>query len=553
MKTRLAPALAPVAAGLLLACSATGRSAEPAITAEGIARHLAVLADDSLAGRGTGQPGYRQAAAYVADQFRAIGLEPGGVDGSYFQPIRFRESALAPGGASVALGGGRAGRLTPGADFVASPSLRDSVLELTGPVVFVGFGVSAPELGYDDYADLDVKGKVVAVLFGGPPSLPPNPRAHLSGAEKLEVAARRGAAGMIALWSPDQERAGMAWSFVERLSYRSQMSWLEPDGSPPADRPAIPTGATLSPAASAGLFDGAPTTFAAALEAARAGRPLAVELPVSVRVSQRSTWHEVEASNVIARLPGSDPALADEYVVFTAHLDHDGIGPAIAGDSIYNGAIDNAAGVAALLEIARAFAMERPRPKRSLLFIATAAEEKGLLGADYFTSHPTVPIGSIVADLNMDGNHLLFPTRSIVALGAEMSSLGDDAAAAAAATGLELETELMPEQAFFVRSDQYPFVKKGVPSLFFINGTESSDSTIDGPAVLSTWLATVYHTPKDDLDQAMDYLSGARYAEVVFRVGARVANAPTRPSWTPGDFFGERFGKGRSTPPTQNR
>ncbi|MEZ4586701.1 MAG: M28 family metallopeptidase [Gemmatimonadales bacterium] len=541
MKMWLAPALAAGAAGLLLGCNATGRSAEPAITADGIARHLSVLADDSLAGRGTGQPGYRQAAAYVADQFREAGLEPGGVDGGYFQPIRFRESALVPGSASVALGGGR---LTPGADFVASPSLRDSVLALSGPVVYVGFGVSAPELGYDDYADLDVKGKVVAVLFGGPPSLPPNPRAHLSGAEKLDVAARHGAVGMIALWSPDQERA-MAWSFLERLSYRSQMTWLEPDGSPPADRPTIPAAATLSPAASAGLFDGAPTTFGAALEAARAGRPASVELPVSVRVGTRSTWREVEASNVIARLPGSDPELADEYVVFTAHLDHDGIGPAIAGDSIYNGAIDNAAGVAALLEIARAFAAERPRPKRSLLFIATAAEEKGLLGADFFAAHPTVPIGSIVADLNMDGNHLLFPTRSIVALGAEMSSLGDDAAAAAAATGLELETELMPEQAFFVRSDQYPFVKKGVPSLFFINGTESSDSTIDGPAVLSKWLGTVYHTPKDDLDQVMDYSSGARYAEVVFRVGTRVANAPSRPAWRPGDFFGERFGKGR--------
>jgi len=537
--------LAPVAAGLLLACSAQDRSAEPAITAEGIARHLSVLADDSLGGRGTGQPGYGQAAAYVADQFRRAGLEPGGVDGSYFQPIRFRESGLTPGSASVALSGRRTSRLTQGADFVASPSLRDSVLDLTGPVIYVGFGVSAPELGYDDYADLDVKGKVVAVLFGGPSSLPPNPRAHLSGSEKLEVAARHGAAGMIALWSPDQERTGMAWSFVERLSYRSQMTWLEPDGSPPADRPEIPTGATLSPAASAALFDGAPITFEEALEAARVNQPRAVELPVSIRVSKRSTWREVEASNVIALLPGSDPTLADEYVVFTAHLDHDGIGPAIAGDSIYNGAIDNAAGVAALLEIARAFAMERPRPKRSLLFIATAAEEKGLLGADYFAAHPTVPIDGIVADLNMDGNHLLFPTRSIVALGAEMSSLGDDAAAAAAATGLELETELMPEQAFFVRSDQYPFVKKGVPSLFFLNGTKSSDSTIDGPAVLSKWLATVYHTPKDDLDQAMDYPSGARYAEMVFRLGERVANAAARPSWTPGDFFGERFGKDR--------
>jgi hypothetical protein len=539
--------LAFLVAGALVACNSTSRSDKDArvISTDAIKRHVSVLADDSLEGRGTGQRGYEKAAAYAADQFKQYGLEPGGPDGTYFQPVKFRESKLVPGSASVTITGPHPATLTPGQDFVAAGDFRDSTLELSGPVVFVGYGVSAPEFQYDDYAGIDVKGKIVATLFGAPPSLPPNPRAHFSGAEKSRVAADHGAIGMITLWTEDVEKT-LQWAFLARMSHRSGMSRLEADGSIPSESPQIPTGAILSPSASAKLFAGAKTSWAQVLEAARQSKPQSMALPAGIRIRKSSSLHDLTAPNVIAKLTGSDPALANEYVVFTAHLDHDGIGEPIAGDSIYNGAIDNAAGAAALFEIARAFAAQKPRPKRSLLFIATAAEEKGLLGASYYADHPTVPIGSIVADLNMDGNHMLFPIKSIVALGAEHSSLADDAAAAAASVGVELETELMPEQAFFIRSDQYPFVKKGVPALFFVNGTRSSDSTVNGPAVLGTWLGTVYHTPKDDLHQPMYYESGAKYAEVVFRIGERVANAAGRPTWKPGDFFGERFGKGRS-------
>ncbi|MDX2056409.1 MAG: M28 family metallopeptidase [Gemmatimonadales bacterium] len=534
-----------VVAAIVAGC-ARPEGTVPAFTAEAIERHAGILAHDSLEGRGTGQSGYDRAAAYVADQFRRYGLEPGGADGSFLQPIRFREAVLVPGSATVEITGPRPATLVDRQDFILSPDFADTVTAVTAPVVFVGYGVSVPELGHDDYAGIDVEGKVVAAFYGGPPSLPPNPRAHVSGTEKARVAAAHGAVGLISLWNEDVEK-GLAWAFLERVARRSQMTWLNPDGTMPADVPEIAGGAMLNTAASARLFAGSGLDWPTALEAARTGAKRSAALAAGIRIRRSSSWREVTAANVIARLPGSDPELADEYVVFTAHLDHDGIGEPMAGDSIYNGAFDNATAVASLLELARAFAEQRPRPKRSLLFIATAAEEKGLLGAASFVATPPVPIESIVANLNMDGNHLLFPTRSIVTLGAETSTLGDDAAAATAAAGLEQETELMPEQAFFIRSDQYPFVKRGVPALFFVNGTRSSDTTVNGAAELGRWLGTVYHTPKDDLSQRMHYPSGAKYTEVVYRVGERVANAVARPTWRPGDFFGDRFGKRPAT------
>jgi len=522
------------------ACSTGSRSDMPMISVDGIRQHVSVLAHDSLEGRGTGHRGYDKAAAYVAEQFKRYGLAPGMSDGSYLQPVRFRETGLVPGSASVRVTGLRATSLTPGVDFVASSDPRDTLTTFGGPMVFAGYGVSAPEFQYDDYASIDVKGKVVVVLFGAPSSLPPNPRAHFSGAEKTKTAVARGARGVITLWTEDAERTA-PWSFMERLSHRTGMVWLAPDGSLPAEVSSLLAGVVLSPAASARLF-GSSAAWNTVLETARQGKPQAFALPGEIHVRKANLHRDLTAPNVVAKLAGSDPALAEEYVVYTAHLDHDGIGAAFNGDSIYNGAIDNASGVAALLEVARAFSERKQRPKRSILFIATAAEEKGLLGAEFYAEYPTVPIGSVVANLNMDGNHMLFPTRSIVALGAEHSTLADDAAVAANASGVELETELMPEQAFFIRSDQYPFIKKGVPALFFVNGTRSSDSTVDGGAILMNWLGTVYHTPKDDLDQPMHYESGAKYAEVAFRVGERVANASSRPTWRPGDFFGDRFG-----------
>lgn len=528
------------ATAVVVGCAgADAVDADAAITADGIRAHSVVLAHDSLEGRGTGQQGYQRAADYVAGEFRKMGLAPGGTDGGYFQPVPLREGWLEQASVSV-IRGGRSTSLAAGTDFIAGGSLAEVRSSAEGQVVFVGYGVTAPAFQHDDYAGVDVRGKIVAVLRGAPASFPANPRAHYSGGEKARAAAARGAIGMITLWTDDAERV-MPWTVMQRFAGRSGMTWLDAPGGEPGDLTNLPGSATLSPAQSAALFSGAPVSWKDALTAVREHRARPVELPVRIRIERTSRHQEISAPNVIGTLRGSDPALRDEYVVFTAHLDHDGIGTPVSGDSIYNGLVDNATGVAAMLEIAKAFASGRA-PKRSLVFIATAAEEKGLLGAAYYAAHPTVPIEAIVANLNMDGNHVLFPTRSIIALGAEHSSLVAPAAAAAEATGLELETDLMPEQAFFIRSDQYPFIRKGVPALFFVNGSRSTDSTVNGAEVLGRWLATVYHSPKDDLDQPIDWESGARYARVVYRIGELVANDAARPRWNAGDFFGEAFG-----------
>ncbi len=527
----------------LLACSGRAVDVDAAITARGIQAHTSVLAHDSLEGRGTGQAGYRRAAEYVASEFRKMRLAPGAPDQTYFQHVPLREAWLDRAAVTV-IRGGRRTALEAGTDFIAGGSVTDSVSAVEGPVVFVGYGVTAPAFQHDDYAGVDVRGKIVAVLRGAPASFPANPRAHYSGAEKARTAAARGAVGMVTLWTEEAERV-RPWAVMRRFANRSGMAWLDTPGGEPGDAAGPAGSATLSPAQSAALFTGAPVSWSQALAAVEQGRARPVELPVRIGIERTTRHREIAEPNVIGVLRGSDPALRDEYVVFTAHLDHDGIGEPVNGDSIYNGAIDNATGVAALLEVARAFA-SGPAPRRSLIFIATAAEEKGLLGAGYFAAHPTVPIESIVANLNLDGNHVLFPTRSIIAMGAEHSTLAGAAGAAARATGLELETDLMPEQAFFIRSDQYPFVRKGVPALFFVNGSRSTDPAVDGGAALGRWLATVYHTPKDDLDQPADWEAGARYARVVYRVGQLVANEDARPGWNPGDFFGEAFG---SRPP----
>jgi hypothetical protein len=532
--TAAVPAL--IAALLLASCG--GPEPRDLVTAAAIERHTRILGDDSMGGRGTGQPGYQMAADYVAARFREYGLEPGGPDGGFFQPVPLREYRVAR--AAVALvRGARVTPLAPEEDVIALPDPRDTLVTLEAPVVFVGHGVVAPAFGIDDYAGVDVAGRVVAVLWGAPPSLPPNPRAHYGGAEKARTAAARGAVGMIHLMTPGTE-AVTPWAFLRRIRRRPAMTWLEAPGQVAAEVPRLPA-VQVHPRVAAALFAGAPLDLAEADARAREGRGRALPLPVSLRLEVASRHRDLEAPNVLGLVPGADPALAAEHVVLTAHLDHDGIGEPIDGDSVYNGVFDNATAVAALLEVARA-AAAGPRPARTLLFLATAAEEKGLLGATYFAARPTVPIGQVVANLNMDGNLLLFRPRSIVALGSEHSSLGEVAARAAAAEGLELETELMPEQAFFVRSDQYPFVRRGVPALFFVSGTRGADTTVDGAATLGRWLQTVYHTPRDDLGQPLDWEAGAVYARVVLGAARAVAGAAERPRWLPGDFFGETFG-----------
>ena len=514
------------------------------IRAERIAAHIRFLADDLLEGRGTGSRGYDIAAKYVATQFEALGLEPAGTGGGYLQPVRFRKSVpIAEQSTLVLSRDGEEQALEYGPDFIARGMALFEETSVSAPVVFAGFGVTATDLNYDDYASIDAAGKIVAMLRGGPPSFPSSERAHFSSTDvKLANAVAHGAAGVIMLWTPGYE-SRLPWTKLRRLAGRGDMSWVDQEGRPFGAHPELRGLATMGLAGAEKLFAGAPRTLEQVFGAEKGEPSASFDLPVRASLELASEHSQVESPNVIAMLPGSDPELRGEVVVYSAHLDHEGIGePDPSGDAIYNGAYDNASGVAAILEIARAFSGLRPAPRRSILFVATAAEEEGLLGAEYFAHHPTVARAAIVANINCDGNLMLYAPRDVIAYGAEHSSLGAAVERAAARLNLTVTPDPFPEQTLFIRSDQYPFIKQGIPAVFIVAGPHSADPKIDGGAALGEWIQSIYHTPKDDVSQPMRWETGVLYAQVNFLVGYQVAMDAERPSWHPHSFFARNFG-----------
>ncbi len=505
--------------------------------------HVEFLADDRLAGRRTGTHGYELAADHVGEQFAGIGLRPAGDDGSYLGRVRLRRaSALVDESSmSVILDGG-VEQLTSGIDYVAGARIDQEQGTTEAPAVFVGFGVSAPGLGYDDYEGVDARGKFVVVLRGAPASLASDASAHYSsGRMKSRTAAEQGAVGMITVLPPTEGRRG-SWESAVASAGRGSMQWLGPDGSPPGGA-ALAT-ASMSVAGAEKLFSGAQRTLADVLADPGLNASGWFDLRATVRISSRSLHSDLEGFNVLGVLPGSDPDLADEYIVVTAHLDHVGIGRAQNGDSIYNGAADNAAGVGSLIEVARALAGLPTAPRRTFLFVATTAEEEGLLGARYLAANPIESLGTLIANINMDGNLMLYPMANIIAVGGEHTSLGAVAEAAAIRVGLRVQPDPMPEQNLFIRSDHYAFVLQGTPAVALMTGMTSSDPSVDGPAVMNEWIATTLHRPNDDANQPFDYESGADYVRTVFLIAEHVGNADSRPHWIEGDFFGETFGRG---------
>jgi Zn-dependent M28 family amino/carboxypeptidase len=319
------------------------------------------------------------------------------------------------------------------------------------------------------------------------------------------------------------------------------MSWIAPDGQPFVKTPSMQAVGLVSPAATDRLFAGAPRSYQDVRSESAKGTPRGFPLRVSIEVAQASQHDRRSSANVAGVLEGSDAALRQEYVVLVAHLDHDGIGPPVKEDRIYNGAMDNAAGVAALLEAARALSAEERAPRRSVLFLAVTAEEKGLLGSEYFAHHPTVPRDAMVAAINLDMPVLLYDFTDVIAFGAQHSSLKGVLETTLREAGLTLTADPMPEQAIFVRSDHYRFVEQGVPSILLATGWNSTKGAGEGGKVFLNFFATTYHRPSDDMSQPVDFTAGARFADVNYRILKAIANADERPSWNPGNFFGARF------------
>jgi Peptidase family M28 len=506
--------------------------------------HMAFLADDLLEGRGTGKRGHEVAAHYVAAQYEVLGLNPAGQNGTYYQRVPLRQITVEPDKCAITITeNGSASQLKWGDDFIMRGSEVGPDLSIEAPVVFVGYGVRTPDGKYDDYAGVDVKGKIVAVLIGAPPSLPSELRAHLSSArEKQRTAREHGAVGSLVLWTARDDKT-LPWPRVVIGAGFPSMRWLGPDGLPSDSFPQIKVGAILSQAASERLFQHASKSWAEVQRDAEASKPQGFPLPVTATMRVVSQHETITSPNVIAVLPGSDPKLSQEYVVYTAHVDHLGIGKPINGDSIYNGAADDASGVAAMLVIAKAFKSMPHAPARSIMFLAVTGEEKGLLGSDYFAHFPTVPIHSIVADINMDGASVFYTFKDIVPLGGPDSTLDAVVKHDAELLGLKVSPDPEPDQNYFVRADQYSFVRQGVPSVFITEGYEAKDPNFNAKKFVDEWIATRYHSPSDDMNQPLDFDAAVEFMQVDFLVGYDIAKNPQRPQWKPGDFFGETFGR----------
>ncbi len=541
--------LAAIALALLLPASALAAAAPVLPAAVGAAAgeiagsrlhaDVAFLADDMLEGRATGTRGFDLAAAYVAARMAALGLEPAG-DSAYYQRVPFRRATLDPAASTVALVRGEAEQpLALGRDLVLLPDFLREAWTTDAPLVFAGYGVTAPEFGYDDFADLDVQGKVIVEFRGAPPRFPHNERAYYSnGLVKEQMAVARGAVGLVTVLKPS-DQAHQPWDRTARQAQLPGFRWTDENGAPANVQALLALNARLSPDGAALVFTGAPKTFGVAAADAESSVAGGFALDPRIRAKVVTRHATLSSPNVLGMLRGSDPKLASEAIVVTAHLDHLGIGAPVDGDSIYNGAYDNASGTAMMLEVARAFSRLKVRPKRTLLFAAVTGEEKGLQGSDYLARHPSPPGLTVVGDVNLDMVLLLRPVTSTIAFGAEHSSLGPVLERAAKLAGLDVIPDPSPEQVVFVRSDQFSYVKQGVPAVFPVSG---SDGTVEGRAQVQQWIETCYHSPCDDMHQPFDWESGAKFTRMAFLAAWLAADATAPPRWNDGDFFGRRFG-----------
>ena len=395
---------------------------------------------------------------------------------------------------------------------------------------------------YDDYAGIDVRGKIVLTLYGAPPRFPTTVRAYYSDdTVKTRIAFEHGAVAMLTTMLPEDWKR-WPWDWDVPQFRMGSTNWLEKNGKP---HNAFPTGgiAQFSQPGAALLFAKAPKTLEEVFAAARLSQPQAFPLPWNARIHTVSTQTTYESPNVIGVIAGSDLALRDQYVVYSAHVDHLGICPAIEGDNVCHGTYDNASGVSTLLEIARAYASLKQPPRRSVLFVFVTGEEMGLLGSDYFAHFPTIPLNKIVANVNIDGAPgLIYPMKDIVAIGAEHSSIDESVKSAAREIGYAIIPDPMPEETAFIRSDQYSFAQQGVPAVEIGDGINSTDPNINGLEVLKKWMVTRYHTPLDNMEQPMDYKSATIAAGLNFLLGYEIAQRDRQPKWNQGDFFGTKFG-----------
>jgi Zn-dependent M28 family amino/carboxypeptidase len=514
--------------------------------------HVQYLADPAMKGRLTGSDEYLKAAAYVVDQFKSFGLTPAGVNGSYYQPVHFDVQRVIASKSSMSLVA--EGKTTPVAlgDDAILGSRSAQVGKVDAPLVFIGYGLHLPESKYDDFNSAEVpmaelKGKVVVYINGGPAELPGPLKSFARTSPFAKALRDAGAVGTISIPTPKsmdfgwQRVASGASQAGMRLSVAADADAVAAKHPALADEHGAMFSATFNPAQAEKLFAGTGHTFAEMLALADAQKPLPhFALGKSVTATVVGETSQVVSPNIVGELKGSDPTLAKEYVLVSAHLDHLGVGAPINGKTVYSGAMDDASGVATVLETARIFSQAKTRPRRSMLFVIFTAEEKGLLGSRYFAGHPTVPERAIAADLNLDMFMPIFPLKKLHVQGLEQSTLGADAEKVGEAHHIVIAGDPEPDRNSFIRTDQYSFVQAGVPALAMKFGW-----TMGSPEhkMWRAWLAQRYHSTDDDLTQPVDLAAAAQFNDFFADLARAVADDPSRPHYLDTSFF-KRFETG---------
>ncbi len=523
---RLSAALCGVA--LIVAVPATAQNIDSAA----IQRDVTILSHDNMEGREAGTRGHERAAGYVAGRMAALGLQGGGDDGTYFQSVPMLRYERAAEGNSLVIEGLEQFEL--GTDLTLTGSALAESGTVEAELVFVGYGLDLP--GRNVLDGLDLAGKIAVRAYGGPRTLTSEEAAHFRGTIGRRVG-ERGAIGLLLVWTPLVEGVQTWERTLEAALHPSSMTWVKADGQPYTTSPGILFTGSLSAEAGRALLAGQEFDFDDLVATEQTEDALVPAFPLgrTARVSWASTFSRIDTPNVIGLLPGSDPALADQYLVLTAHLDHEGIKHTDeeGDDEIYNGAMDNAVGVSSMLEVARLLRDQPPR--RPVLFIALTAEEKGLLGSSFNAANPTVPAGQVVANVNLDMPIVTYPFTDVVALGAERSNTYPSVEAAAAEHGLTFSPDPAPEQGYFTRSDQYSYVRNGIPAVNLDLGWAG-----EGEAAQKDFIANHYHQVSDQVE-LVDFTALARFTAVNFAIARNIANQDVRPAWNEGDFFGGIF------------
>jgi len=527
LETTLNPATRLFAVLLLLTGIAAAAENDWAALGNAWWAHVQYLADDKLEGRGAGTEGFAKAAAYVADQFQKAGLEAAGENGGFSQNVELDVLQLDEANSSLSITqqGKPVAFQVPDEGFLNPTS---SASPVDAPAVFLGYGLKIPEANYDDFSGSDLKGKIAVIVTGGPRSIGISIKAHYqSSEERRKNLAAAGAIGLITIPNPKAEE--IPWSRTAGSRFTPRME-LKDSSLAPAPKLSM----LVNPEHAQKLFTGSGHTFEEIVRDLGGEKPLP-HFPLAINVSAKTAVKRssTQSQNLAAVFPGSDATFKGEYVVISAHLDHLGLGAPVNGDKIYNGAMDDASGIASLIEVARDLRAANAKPKRSLLFLAVTAEEKGLLGSKYFASHPTVR-GPLVADLNMDMYLPLFPLKFLEVQGLGESTLGDDISEVCRESGVTVQADKQPDHVRFIRSDQYSFIKKGVPSLAFkfgwLPGTPEEK-------LFNDWYQERYHGPADDTSQPVDKAAAAQFDAILEKLVLRVADAPARPRWKPDSFF----------------